>query len=90
MKSTGEVMGKDVTLEKALYKGFVASGTTMHDYGTVLLTVADRDKEEAVELAKRFNRIGFTIMATKGTASTLEEASIPVSQVKKLVRIKKR
>lgn len=82
MKSTGEVMGKDVTLEKALYKGFVASGTTMHDYGTVLLTVADRDKEEAVELAKRFNRIGFTIMATKGTASTLEEASIPVSQVK--------
>lgn len=83
MKSTGEVMGKDVTLEKALYKGFVASGTTMHDYGTVLLTVADRDKEEAVELAKRFNRIGFTIMATKGTASTLEEASIPVSQVKK-------
>ncbi|EDN9856271.1 carbamoyl-phosphate synthase large subunit [Listeria monocytogenes] len=84
MKSTGEVMGKDVTLEKALYKGFVASGTTMHDYGTVLLTVADRDKEEAVELAKRFNRIGFTIMATKGTASTLEEANIPVSQVKKI------
>ncbi len=90
MKSTGEVMGKDVTLEKALYKGFVASGTTMHDYGTVLLTVADRDKEEAVELAKRFNRIGFTIMATKGTASTLEEADIPVSQVKKLEKIKKR
>lgn len=84
MKSTGEVMGKDVTLEKALYKGFVASGTTMHDYGTVLLTVADRDKKEAVELAKRFNRIGFTIMATKGTASTLEEAEIPVSQVKKI------
>ncbi|WP_072238224.1 carbamoyl-phosphate synthase large subunit, partial [Listeria monocytogenes] len=83
MKSTGEVMGKDVTLEKALYKGFVASGTTMHDYGTVLLTVADRDKEEAVELAKRFNRIGFTIMATKGTASTLEEASIPVNSLLK-------
>lgn len=90
MKSTGEVMGKDVTLEKALYKGFVASGTTMHDYGTVLLTVADRDKEEAVELAKRFNRIGFTIMATKGTASTLEEADIPVSQVKKSEKTKKR
>lgn len=90
MKSTGEVMGKDVTLEKALYKGFVASGTTMHDYGTVLLTVADRDKEEAVELAKRFNRIGFTIMATKGTASTLEEANIPVSQVKKSEKTKKR
>lgn len=84
MKSTGEVMGKDLTLEKALYKGFVASGTKMHDYGTVLLTVADRDKEEAIELAKRFNHIGFTIMATQGTASVLEAAGVPVFQVKKI------
>ncbi|WP_099225308.1 carbamoyl-phosphate synthase large subunit [Listeria costaricensis] len=84
MKSTGEVMGKDRTLEKALYKGFVASGTTMHDYGTVLLTVADRDKEEATALAERFNKIGFTILATSGTAETLEKANIPVSTVKKI------
>ncbi len=84
MKSTGEVMGKDVTLEKALYKGFVASGTKMHDYGTVLLTIADRDKEEATLLAERFNTIGFTIMATAGTTKVLKEAGIKVSEVKKI------
>lgn len=84
MKSTGEVMGKDVTLEKALYKGFVASGTKMHDYGTVLLTIADRDKKEAITLAERFNNIGFTIMATAGTSKVLEEAGIRVSEVKKI------
>ncbi|WP_088808638.1 MULTISPECIES: carbamoyl-phosphate synthase large subunit [unclassified Listeria] len=84
MKSTGEVMGKDVTLEKALYKGFVASGTKMHDYGTVLLTIADRDKKEATALAERFNTIGFTIMATAGTTKVLEEAGIQVSEVKKI------
>lgn len=84
MKSTGEVMGKDATLEKALYKGFVASGTKMPDYGTVLLTIADRDKEEAIKLAERFNKIGFTIMATSGTAKSLEDAEIPVQAVKKI------
>lgn len=84
MKSTGEVMGKDRTLEKALYKGFVASGVKMLDYGTVLLTVADRDKAEATALAKRFKNIGFTIMATAGTALVLEEQGIPVSKVKKI------
>lgn len=84
MKSTGEVMGKDCTLEKALYKGFVASGVKMLDYGTVLLTVADRDKVEATALAERFKNIGFTIMATSGTALVLEENGIPVSKVKKI------
>ncbi|MBC1810922.1 carbamoyl-phosphate synthase large subunit [Listeria booriae] len=84
MKSTGEVMGKDCTLEKALYKGFVASGVKMLDYGTVLLTVADRDKAEATALAERFKNIGFTIMATSGTALVLEEQGIPVSKVKKI------
>ncbi|CAM4250411.1 carbamoyl-phosphate synthase large subunit [Listeria booriae] len=84
MKSTGEVMGKDCTLEKALYKGFVASGVKMLDYGTVLLTVADRDKAEATALAERFKNIGFTIMATSGTALVLEEHGIPVSKVKKI------
>ncbi|MBC2323742.1 carbamoyl-phosphate synthase large subunit [Listeria booriae] len=84
MKSTGEVMGKDCTLEKALYKGFVASGVKMLDYGTVLLTVANRDKAEATALAERFKNIGFTIMATSGTALVLEEHGIPVSKVKKI------
>ena len=57
MKSTGEVMGKDYTLEKAFYKGLVASGMKIQKYGTVLLTVADKDKEEALQLAKRFQQL---------------------------------
>ena len=52
MKSTGEVMGKDITLEKALYKGLVASGMDIKDHGSVLMTIADKDKEEAIEIAK--------------------------------------
>ena len=54
MKSTGEVMGKDYTLEKALYKGLVASGINIQKFGTVLLTVADKDKEEAFNWRKDF------------------------------------
>ena len=81
MKSTGEVMGKDNTLEKALYKGLVASGMKIQKFGTVLLTVADKDKEEALQLAKRFSAIGYRLMATSGTADLLEEIGIPVSVV---------
>ncbi|MBA4537582.1 carbamoyl-phosphate synthase large subunit [Bacillus aquiflavi] len=84
MKSTGEVMGKDVTLEKALYKGLVASGMKIHRYGTVLLTIADKDKEEALQIAKRFVTIGYQLMATNGTARTLNEAGIPVKVVEKI------
>lgn len=65
MKSTGEVMGKDSTLEKALYKGMVAAGMEMKEHGSVPMTVADKDKEEAVLLAKRFVNIGYQILATK-------------------------
>ncbi len=56
MKSTGEVMGKDLTLEKALYKGLVASGINIPTHGSVIITVADKDKEEAMEIAKTFPR----------------------------------
>ncbi len=84
MKSTGEVMGKDTTLEKALYKGLVAAGMNIKDHGSVLLTVADKDKEEAVLLAKRFVNIGYRIMATKGTAEVLQEAEIAVEEVDKI------
>lgn len=84
MKSTGEVMGKDSTLEKALYKGLVAAGMEIKDHGSVLMTVSDKDKEEAVGLAKRFTAIGYHIMATEGTASTLEEAGVKVSTVGKI------
>ncbi len=84
MKSTGEVMGKDYTLEKALYKGLVASGITIPKYGSVLLTVADKDKEEALEIAKRFHTIGYQLLATSGTASYLQKANIPVTVVNKI------
>ena len=84
MKSTGEVMGKDYTLEKALYKGLVASGMKIQNFGTVLLTVADKDKNEALQLAKRFSTIGYRLMATSGTADYLKNAGIPVSVVSKI------
>lgn len=84
MKSTGEVMGKDTTLEKALYKGLVAAGMEIKSHGTVLMTVADKDKEEMIQLAKRFRTIGYHILATEGTAKALKEAGIKVETVEKI------
>jgi carbamoyl-phosphate synthase large subunit len=84
MKSTGEVMGKDVTLEKALYKGLVASGINIPTHGSVIITVADKDKEEAIEIAKRFYEIGYNILATDGTAKTLMQHGIKVQTVNKI------
>ncbi|MCZ0755501.1 carbamoyl-phosphate synthase large subunit [Anoxybacillus sp. J5B_2022] len=84
MKSTGEVIGKDQTFEKALYKGLVASGIHIRPHGAVLLTIADKDKEEAIELARRFYEIGYQLLATNGTAETLRAANIPVTVVNKI------
>ncbi|MFX3674167.1 MAG: carbamoyl-phosphate synthase large subunit [Paenisporosarcina sp.] len=84
MKSTGEVMGKDTTLEKALYKGLVAAGMEIKDHGSVLMTIADKDKEEAKEIAMRFTSIGYQILATEGTAEALAHAGIPVTTVNKI------
>ncbi|MER2076986.1 carbamoyl-phosphate synthase large subunit [Psychrobacillus psychrotolerans] len=84
MKSTGEVMGKDITLEKALYKGLVAAGMDIKDHGTVLMTISDKDKAEGIEIAKRFYAIGFRIMATQGTAEAIKNVGIPVDIVDKI------
>lgn len=84
MKSTGEVMGKDLTLEKALYKGLVASGMNIKGHGAVLLTVANKDKEEALQLARRFQNIGFKLIATSGTADLIANSGIPVTKVGKI------
>lgn len=78
MKSTGEVMGSDRTLEKALYKAFEASNMHLPDHGKVLLTLTDEDKAEGIELAKRFNEIGYSLIATSGTAKALKEEDINV------------
>jgi carbamoyl-phosphate synthase large subunit len=84
MKSTGEVMGQDITLEKALYKALIASGISIKPYGSVLITVADKDKAEAIKLAKRFNHIGYRILATEGTAAVFEQEGIPTKVVNKI------
>ncbi|MFC4409275.1 carbamoyl-phosphate synthase large subunit [Chungangia koreensis] len=84
MKSTGEVMGKDTTLEKALYKGLIASGMKIREYGSVLMTISDKDKAEAATLAARFTEIGYQILATEGTATVLKNEGIPVKVVGKI------
>jgi len=84
MKSTGEVMGREKTLAKALYKGLVAAGMNIPTEGTLLVTVADKDKEEALGIVKRFRKLGFKLLATSGTADFLEKAGIPVTRVNKL------
>jgi carbamoyl-phosphate synthase large subunit len=84
MKSTGEVMGKDSTLEKALYKALVASGIQIKNHGSILLTIADKDKEEGLEIAKRFHQIGYQILATSGTADYLKSFNIPAKVVNKI------
>ncbi|MCZ2257087.1 carbamoyl-phosphate synthase large subunit [Sporosarcina sp. G11-34] len=84
MKSTGEVMGKDTTLEKALYKGLIASGMKIEEFGSILMTVSDKDKEEIVGMAKRFREIGYHLLATSGTAKVLQDAGIRVEKVDKI------
>ncbi|MBX9040013.1 carbamoyl-phosphate synthase large subunit [Enterococcus durans] len=84
MKSTGEVMGSDQNLDKALYKAFEASGLRLPDYGSVLFTIADETKEEALELAKRFSEIGYSLLATKNTAAFFESHGLIVTKVAKI------
>ncbi|ASK63561.1 carbamoyl phosphate synthase large subunit [Virgibacillus phasianinus] len=84
MKSTGEAIGHDKTLEKALYKGLIASGLKVPQVGSVLLTVADKDKAETLEIANRFHQLGFQLYATAGTASYVNKNGIPVTEVAKI------
>ena len=76
MKSTGEAIGYDDKLHRAMSKGLIASGMNLQNYGTVLVTLADEDKEEALPLVKRFYDMGFNIEATIGTATFLKEHGI--------------
>lgn len=83
MKSTGEAIGYDDKLNRALYKALQASGMKLHNYGTVFITVCDRDKEEASGLARRFYNLGFNIEATRGTAEFLKENGIKTRALRK-------
>ena len=76
MKSTGEAIGYDRKLTRALYKALQASGTRVVNYGTVFVTLADSDKEEALPLVRRFYELGFNIEATEGTAAFLKAHGI--------------
>lgn len=84
MKSTGEAIGYDDRLTRALYKALQASGMNVVNYGTVLATIADSDKEEALPFIKRFYNMGFNIQATAGTAKFLKENGIRTHQLKKI------
>ena len=76
MKSTGEAIGYDSKLTRALYKALQASGMNVANYGTIFVTIADKDKEEALPLVRRFYNLGFNIEATKGTAEFLKRNGI--------------
>lgn len=84
MKSTGEAIGRDRTLAKALYKGLTASGLKVPMEGAVLLTVADKDKEEACKIAEQFLELGFHLYATEGTAKAISSHNLPVTEVGKV------
>ena len=84
MKSTGEAIGYDDKLTRALYKALKASGMNVMNYGTVLATIADKDKDEALPLIRRFYNMGFNIQATEGTALFLKQNGIRTHKVGKL------
>ena len=84
MKSTGEAIGYDRKLHRAMYKAMLASGMKLQNYGTVVVTLADEDKEEALSLVRRFYNMGFNIEATIGTADFLKEHGIRTRVRRKL------
>ena len=84
MKSTGEAIGYDDKQNRALYKALQASGMHLQNYGTVFATIADKDKEEALPLIRRFYNLGFNIEATEGTAKFLKENGIRTHVLKKI------
>ncbi len=84
MKSTGEAIGYDKTLTRALFKALQASGMSMMNYGTVFATIADQDKQEALPLIRRFYNMGFNIMATEGTGKMLKANGIRTHVLLKL------
>ena len=84
MKSTGEAIGYDKTMTRALYKALQASGMHLQNYGTVLATIADKDKDEALSLIRRFYHLGFNIEATEGTATFLKANGIRTHVLKKI------
>jgi len=85
MKSTGEVMGIDRTFEPAFFKALIASGLALPPDGSILVSVADEDKSDALEMVTKLARLGYHLYATEGTASMIERAGMPVQMVTKRI-----
>jgi len=85
MKSTGEVMGLDSSFERAFAKSQLGAGVILPENGTVFLSVKDADKKGLAALARRLTEMGFTILATRGTASRIRKAGLPVTLVNKVL-----
>ena len=84
MKSTGECLGIAKTFNEALYKAFLGAGVDLPKYKQMIITVKDADKGEAIEIGRRFEKLGYTIYATRSTANALKEAGVSARKVNKL------
>ena len=84
MKSTGECLGIAKDFNEALYKAFLGAGVNLPKYKNIIITVKDADKGEAIEIGRRFERLGYTIYATRSTAATLNEAGVKARKVNKI------
>ncbi len=84
MKSTGECLGIAKTFEEALYKAFLGAGVVLPKHKQMIITVRDADKPEALEVAKRFEKLGYTIYATRSTAKYLQDGGVAARRVNKI------
>ena len=84
MKSTGECLGIAKTFHEALYKAFLGAGVNLPKYKNLIMTVKDADKGEAIEIGRRFEKLGYTIYATRSTAAALNEAGVKARKVNKI------
>ena len=84
MKSTGECLGIAESFNEALYKAFLGAGINLPKHKNMIMSVRDEDKEEAVEIGKRFEALGYRIYATRNTAKTLQEAGVKAIRTNKI------
>ncbi len=84
MKSTGECLGIAKNFNEALYKAFLAAGVNLPKHKNIIITVKDADKGEAIEIGRRFEKLGYTIYATRSTAAALNEAGVKARKVNKI------
>ena len=84
MKSTGECLGIAKTFHEALYKAFLGAGVNLPKYKNMIITVKDADKGEAIQIGRRFEKLGYTIYATRSTAAALNEAGVKARKVNKI------